>query len=156
MAHSITMAYTRPLTPVLRQGGPGSLELTLDTDIATTTSVGVVQVGSGLSITSAGILSALSNQVLATKKVNDDYEILATDCYIGVTSKGPVTLTLPPAPVEGKWIIIKLEMPAPIGTKKATITTSDGSLIDGVNNKTMQQAHESIQLLYRDLAWHKI
>ena len=99
--------------------------------------------------------SNLENTI-TTKKVIEDYQVLPNDCYIGVESTGPVTITLPPAPIEGNWIIIKLEMPAPIGTKKTTITTSDGSLIDGVNNKTMQNPYESIQLIYRGLAWHKI
>ena len=156
------MSYNRPLKPgiALKQsqsdGVPGSLELTLDTDIATTTSLGVIQVGCGLSITSAGILNALSNQVVTTKKICSNYQVLPEDCYIGVDSTGPVTVTLPSNPSQGKWIIIKLEMPAPIGIRKATVTTSNGSLIDGVTNKTMLNAYESIQLVYRGLAWHKI
>jgi hypothetical protein len=65
------MAYNRQPQTVLagmalKQNPPpgiiqpaGIVPVTLDADIATTTSLGVVQVGSGLSITPSGVLSAI-------------------------------------------------------------------------------------------------
>lgn len=65
------MSYSRPPTTVkagraLTQSPstsnpPGVLPVTLDTDIASTGNLGVVQVGTGLTISPAGILSATSS-----------------------------------------------------------------------------------------------
>lgn len=93
---------------------------------------------------------------LETVLVDSDYCAVAKDDYIGVVSNAPVKITLPKNPEDGNWVIVKVEMPAPIGIKKVTITTADGSLIDGVTNKTLQQPYECVQLLYRGSEWHVI
>ena len=83
-------------TPVAN-GDAGILPLTLDVDIATTTGLGVVQVGSGLSITPSGILSATnsgnSNFVNVTL-TGVNYSITAADSYVGATNNN-ITITLP-------------------------------------------------------------
>lgn len=93
---------------------------------------------------------------LETRLVKLSTTLADDDTYIGVQSTGPITITLPPHTEEGNWIIVKLEMSAPIGNKKVTITTSDGSLIDGVTNRVLQQPYECMQLVYRAAAWHII
>ncbi|MFM6944557.1 MAG: hypothetical protein ACKOXV_04660 [Bacteroidota bacterium] len=93
---------------------------------------------------------------LDTRLVKINTTLLDTDTYVGVQCTIPITITLPPNTEAGNWIIIKLEMPAPIGNKKVTVKTSDGSLIDGVASKVLQQPYECLQLVYRAAAWHII
>ena len=93
---------------------------------------------------------------LATRLIKTSSILGDEDTYVGVQSSGPITVTLPPHTEEGNWVIVKLEMSAPIGNRKVTVTTSDGSLIDGVNNKTLQQPYECLQVVYRAATWHII
>jgi len=103
------MAYNRPPQVTLAGVGlkqnpppsiiqpPGIVPVTLDAEIATTNSLGVIQVGSGLSITPSGVLSATgssgSNFVNVTL-TGVSYLITADDSYVGATSKN-ITITLP-------------------------------------------------------------
>lgn len=98
-----------------------------------------------------GSTNPLTTRLIKTSSILED-----EDTYVGVQSSGPITVTLPPHTEEGNWVIVKLEMSAPIGNRKVTVTTSDGSLIDGVNNKTLQQPYECLQVVYRAAAWHII
>lgn len=90
-----------PLTPA------GVLPVTLDAEIATTNSLGVVQVGSGLSITPLGVLSATGSGsgLISVTLVDSNYNVLPTDYYIGATEK-TIDITLPVG-VVGKVYIIK-------------------------------------------------
>lgn len=113
------MAYNRQPNVVLAGTGlkqnppastitpPGIVPVTLDADIATTTSLGVVQVGSGLSVTPAGVLSATSSgsSLLNVKLVSSNYTATLDDYYIGATKKN-ITITFPLG-VVGKVYIIK-------------------------------------------------
>ena len=105
------MAYTRtPNTVIAGQGlkqnpapaplaPAGALPVVLDADIATTTSLGVVQVGSGLSITPEGVLSASGGDDDCCKKVkvkltSTNYTATDDDYYVGATNNN-ITITLP-------------------------------------------------------------
>ena len=113
------MAYNRQPNVVLagnalKQNPPSStvvpagiLPVTLDAEIATTTSLGVVQVGAGLSITPAGVLSATGggSSLLNVSLVAVNYTATLNDYYIGATKKS-ITITLP-AGVVGKVYIVK-------------------------------------------------
>jgi hypothetical protein len=66
-----------------------------------------------------------------TTLVSQDYSAQVDDCYIGVDSTGPVTITLPPNSPDSHQVIIKAQMGPPLGNRKITVTTSDGSTIDG-------------------------
>lgn len=101
------MAYSRPpvqpgralkRTPAVPvESTAGVFDFALDADIATTTSLGVVQIGSGLSVTPSGVLSATgsgdSNFVNVTL-TGVDYTATAADSYIGATTNN-ITITLP-------------------------------------------------------------
>ena len=76
------MSYSRPPQIVLANSGSlkqtplptvtspsGIVPVELDAKIATTSSLGVVQVGSGLSITPAGVLSATGGSSLINVKL---------------------------------------------------------------------------------------
>lgn len=85
--------------------------------------------------------------------VSQDYSATLDDCYIGVNSTGPVTIQLPTNIVDTKEIVVKAEMGPPLGNRKVTITTSDGSLIDGDPTYVMTIPYESVTLFYRGGSW---
>jgi hypothetical protein len=113
------MAYTRQPNVVLAGTGlkqnppastttpPGIVPVTLDADVATTTSLGVIQVGDGLSITPAGILSATGggSSNINVKLTSVNYTATSSDYYIGATNKN-ITITFPLGTV-GKVYVIK-------------------------------------------------
>jgi hypothetical protein len=135
------MAYNRPpqvtLAGVaLRQNPPpnvvqpaGIVPVTLDAEIATTTNLGVVQVGNGLAITPAGVLSATGGGddgcQVNVKLVNKSYTATEDDCYIGATEKN-ITITLPKG-VDGKVYYIKNQANGNITVKGTGAETIDGS-----------------------------
>ena len=101
------MAYSRPpvqpgralsRTPAVpEESSAGVFDFALDADIATTTSLGVVQVGSGLAITQAGILSAINSggsNFINVKLTAVSYTITADDSYVGATNNN-IVITLP-------------------------------------------------------------
>lgn len=92
---------------------------------------------------------------LATTLATRNYTALDSDDYIGVVCEEPITITLPLNPAAGNLLIIKLEMSAPIGNRKVTVA-GNGSLIDGVTQRTLQQPYECIRLLFRGNEWHVI
>ena len=96
------------------------------------------------------------DDLMNTTLVSADYSCTNDDYYVGVKSTKPITITLPLNPTNGMMIIIKAEMPAPISSKKITITTNDGSLIDDNMNYTITAAHGVVRLIYRGGNWHGI
>ena len=85
--------------------------------------------------------------------VSQDYTATLDDCYIGVNANGPVTITLPTGIVDTKKITVKAEMGPPLGNRKVTVTTSDGSKIDGDPTYVMTIPYESVTLTYRGGNW---
>lgn len=83
--------------------------------------------------------------------VSEDYTATDTDYYIGINSDGPVTITLPDEAPNGTEYIIKLQMGAPIGTRKVTVKS--GSSIDSLNNIILTNPYEALQVLFQG-AWH--
>ena len=145
------MAYNRQPQTVLagmalKQNPPptvlqpaGIVTVTLDAEIATTTSPGVVQVGSGLSITPSGVLSATggdSECSVNVTLVTSNYTATADDCYIGANNSkddddNKITITLPVG-VSGKLYYIKNQ-----GTGSIKVQGTGGQTIDGSSSKTL-------------------
>lgn len=156
------MAYNRQPQTVLAGGAlkqnpapsviqpPGVVPVTLDVDIATTTSIGVVQVGSGLSITPAGVLSAVggSSSLLNVKLTNTDYTATADDYYIGATKK-EIDITLPLG-ITGKVYIIKNQVSGNIKVK-----ASGSQKIDTASDKTLG-TDVSIVVVFDGTRWNVI
>lgn len=88
--------------------------------------------------------------------ISEDYQATSDDYYIGVNSEEPVEVTLPEECEDCQEIIVKAEMGPPLGNRKVTITTSDGSLIDGDDNYVMETPYESVHLICRGSDWHII
>jgi hypothetical protein len=140
------MAYNRPpqvtLAGVALRQNPspsvvqpaGIVPGTLDAEIATTANLGVVQVGNGLAITPAGVLSATGGGddgcQVNVKLVNKSYTATEDDCYIGATEKN-ITITLPKG-VDGKVYYIKNQANGTI-----TVKAASGEDIDGSSSKTL-------------------
>jgi hypothetical protein len=163
------MAYNRPPQVViagvaLKQTPPptivqpaGIVPVVLDAAIATTTSLGVVQIGEGINVTPEGVISVNgSSSGCNTILVGENYECEIDDCYIGVNSLGPVTISLPVDISDGHQIVVKAEMGPPIGNRKVTINTLDGSLIDDAPTFVLSVPYESVHLIRRGFAWHII
>ena len=136
-------------------GDAGILPVTLDADIATTTSLGVVQVGSGLSITPEGVLSANGGEgtSCATTYVNKDYTVQPGDYYIGVVRGGEddVAIVLPLATTECRVLIVKDQRGK--NGDKIKIIAQVGNTLDGTSSKDLQQPYESVTLLGQGSAW---
>ena len=136
------MAYSRPpvqpgralkRSPVVPvESTAGVLDFSLDADIATTTSLGVVQVGSGLAITSAGVLSATNSgsDIINVILTAVNYTALLTDYYIGATKKD-IEITLPLG-VLGKVYVIKNQASGNI-----KVEGTAGQKLDTSSSKTL-------------------
>jgi hypothetical protein len=110
----------------------GIIQVGYDANIATDMSLGIVQVGSGLSITPAGILSATGggSSLLNVKLTSVNYTATASDYYIGATNKN-ITITLP-AGVVGKVYIVKNQ-----GTSGNITVKGTGQNLDSSGDKTL-------------------
>lgn len=147
------MSYNRPINPGLGlkqipSTEPGVQQLTLDSDIATTSTVGVIQVGSGLSITPAGVLSATSgNSLISVKLTTTNYTATATDYYIGANKKD-ITITLPLG-ITGKVYIVKNQVEGNIKVK------GTGQNLDSSGDKTLG-SEASIIVVFDGTRWNII
>lgn len=150
------MAYSRPPVqpgrglkriPVLPiESSSGVFDYALDADIATTTNLGIVQVGSGLSITPLGVLSALGGSGLINVKLTTlNYTALATDYYIGAIKKD-ITITLPLG-VVGKVYIVKNQVEGNIKVKG----TSQN--LDSSGDKTLG-TEQSLFVVFDGARWN--
>ena len=134
------MAYNRPPQVTLAGVGlkqnppssavqpPGIVPVTLDAEIATTTSLGIVQVGSGLSITPEGVLSATNSggsNFVNVKLTGVSYAVTADDSYVGATNNN-ITLTLPKGEL-GRVYYIKNQVSGNVKVQGTGGETIDGS-----------------------------
>lgn len=156
------MAYTRQPNVViagtaLKQNPPAStltppgiVPVILDADIATTTSLGVVQVGYGLSITPAGILSAnhhADDRLINVKLVGEDYEATLEDYYIGATRRG-ITITFPKGEL-GKVYVVKNQ-----GDGSVTVRGTEQNL-DESRDKTLG-SESSLIAVFDGTRWNLV
>jgi hypothetical protein len=128
-------------------GEAGVQSVVLTSDIATTTSTGVVQVGSGLSVTPTGVLSVIgSNDLISVKLTSVDYTALATDYYIGATKKG-IDITLPLG-IVGKVYVVKNQANGSI-----EVEGSGGQKLDTASDKTLG-SESSIIVVFDGTRWN--
>jgi len=164
------MSYLRAPTAVragraLKQSVPsdpktpaGNVSFELDADIATTTDLGVVKIGSGLTVAADGTLSANGgggNHNCVTTYVNADYTVQSDDYYIGVIKPSmdkTVDIKLPLAGVICRILIIK-DQRGP-GGFKTKIFPQGNDILEGVKQDVeLQQPYESVTLLGQNGAW---
>lgn len=156
------MAYTRQPNVVIAGTGlkqnppattttpPGVVPVTLEAEIATAASLGVVQVGSGLTITPAGVLSATGSgsSLINVKLTSTNYTATASDYYIGATTGG-VTITLP-AGIVGKVYVVKNQASSGNITVKGT-----GQNLDQSGDKTLG-GNASLIAVFDGTRWNLI
>jgi len=127
---------------------PGIIPVTLDADIAKTTSLGVIQVGSGLSITAAGVLSAIGgSDNINVKLTNITYTATSSDYYIGATNKNIIIIL--PLGILGKVYIVKNQAEGNI-TVKGT-----GQNLDKSGDKTLG-TEASLIVVFDGFRWNTI
>ena len=78
------------------------------------------------------------------------------DFYIGVASDKASTIYLPAAAADGKIIVIKAEMKPPIGIRRITVATTDGSTIDGYDSVCIRISYGSLVLIRNNNNWFDI
>lgn len=123
--------------------------MTLDADIATVSSLGVVQVGNNLSIDVNGVLSAVSTtDLIPVVLVNTYYFASPTDYYIGAIRKD-IQIILPPG-VIGKVYVIKNQANGNI-----KVFASDGQTLDTDTVKTLG-SESSITVVFDGSRWNII
>jgi len=88
--------------------------------------------------------------------VSQNYAATSDDYYIGVSADKPVAITLPSDCRDCQEIIVKAEMGPPLGNRKVTVKTIDGSLIDGETTYVLEVPYESVRLICRGGDWHII
>jgi hypothetical protein len=88
--------------------------------------------------------------------VSEDYTATCDDYYIGVNSNEPVTISLPASCTDCCEIIVKAEMGPPVGNRKVTVTTTDGSYIDGADKYVIEVPYQSVNVFCRGGDWHII
>jgi hypothetical protein len=140
-----------PLSPA------GNVDFEIDADIATTTDLGVVKIGTGLTISSDGTLSANGggNHNCVTTYVNANYTVQSDDYYIGVIKPSmdkTVEIKLPVIGAICRILIIK-DQRGP-GGYKTKISPQVGNDLEGANQQLeLQQPYESVTLLGQNGAW---
>ena len=146
------MKGTAPQNPPPSIVAPaGVIPVTLDADIATTSRLGVVQVGSGLSITPSGVLSAIGSSGCCSLNVHltsKDYTATKDDCYIGATDND-IDITLPLG-VTGKVYIVKNQNGGNIKVK-----ATGGQKIDTSSFKTLG-SESSLTVVFDGTRWNVI
>jgi len=89
-----------------------------------------------------------------------NYSLSASTYYLGIRNAyGPTNVILPEASNELNKCpvkIIKLEMGPPIGTRRVTISSSDGALIDGQSDYILQTPYECVTLIHSGDDWFVI
>jgi hypothetical protein len=126
----------------------GIIEVMLDSNIATTSSLGVVQVGSGLAVTPLGVLSATNSSggtIYAVKLTKVNYTALPDDYYIGATDSG-ITITLPKG-ILGKSYAIKNQ-----DNGIVTVKATGSEKIDNSSTQTLA-TNKAIIVIFDGTQW---
>jgi hypothetical protein len=103
-----------------------------------------------------GTGSTSSTRGTKTRTIESTYHATDNEFYIGVVSEKPVTVYLPEDPTDGKLIIVKAEMNPPLGNRKITIATMDGSKIDGYSESIITVSHGCSRFIFNNNGWHVI
>jgi hypothetical protein len=127
---------------------PGIVPVTLDADVASTTNLGVVQIGGGLSITPAGVLSAAGAVGYQVTLTSVNYTADEDDYYIGAIKKD-ITITLPLG-VLGKAYIIKNQVACNI-----TVACYGGQKLSTSSTKSLG-TNDSLFVIFDGTRWNII
>lgn len=158
-ANQLFDAGDRVVTSVTPSSGAGiglSAVVTAGPDITfaiTNTGVLSLTAGSGISITTSTgniTITSFGADLINVYGTTTNYTASLTDEYIGVSSAGAVTITLPSG-VDGRVYTIKDEFGQ--GSGKITIQPPIGVLIDKKTNYIISVPNQSVSLVYRAGGW---
>lgn len=90
---------------------------------------------------------------IKTRVTTTDTVITTADDYLGVQSKKPVTVTLPPGQ-QGRVYIIKDELGPQAG--KITIVPEPGETIDNLGQLVLSSPYSSVTLVFSNTDWYSI
>ena len=128
---------------------PGIVPVTLEANVATTSSLGVVQIGNNINVDANGVISTSSTTDLISVKLTAvNYTALDTDYYIGATKKD-IEITLPLG-VVGKVYIVKNQ-----ATGNIKVRGSGGQTLDSSTTKTLG-TEDSIMVVFDGTRWNII
>jgi hypothetical protein len=114
---------------------PGVVTVTVDADIATTSSLGLVQIGNNINIDANGVISTSSTtDLIPVVLVDSNYSVLTTDYYVGATKKN-ITITLPLG-VVGKVYYIKNQANGSITVQGTSGQTLDSSAFKSLGSES--------------------
>lgn len=124
--------------------------------LASTTSYGVVKVGSGINVTN-GVISVTPNGQVNTVRVTDadsPYAVTSDDYYIGVAGQGAgVTINLPVG-TDGRVLVIKSEAGQP---SNITINPNGANTIENTTSYSVLAATDgSITVVFRGTNWNVV
>lgn len=124
--------------------------------LASTTSYGVVKVGTGINVTN-GVISVTPNGQINTVRVTDaqsPYSVTTDDYYIGVAGQGGgVTINLP-AGQDGRVLIVKSEAGQP---SNITINPNGAETIENTTSYSVLAATDgSVTLVFRGTNWNVV
>lgn len=127
-----------------------------NTPLSSTTTYGVVKVGTGINVTN-GVISVIPNGQVNTVVVTDadsPYAVLTTDYYIGCNGAGAgITINLP-AGVDGRVLTIKSEAGQ---TSDITVTPNGAETIENAASYTLLAATDgAINVIFRGTNWNVV
>ena len=132
--------------------------MAFNSPLSSTTSYGVVKVGSGVNVTN-GVISVIGNGIVNTHAINDAASPYTLDSagatpnyYIGVDGAGAgVTINLT-AGIEGRVVVIKSEAGQ---TSDITITPAGAETIENGANWTILAATDgAVTLIFSGTNWN--
>jgi hypothetical protein len=82
--------------------------------------------------------------------ISKDYSATSKDCYIGVDSNEPVTVTLPTDCMSGKQLVIKAQMGPPLGNRKVTVLGP----VEDSSSYIITVPYGCVRLIYIDKVWY--
>lgn len=127
-----------------------------NTPLSSTTTYGVVKVGTGINVTN-GVISVIPNGQVNTVRVTDadsPYAVLTTDYYIGCAGQGGgITINLPIG-VDGRVLTIKSEAGQP---SDITVTPNGAETIENTASYTLLAATDgAINVIFRGTNWNVV
>jgi hypothetical protein len=125
--------------------------MTFNANVATTSSLGMVQIGSNITVDPSGVIDVTFpdsgvSTINVTQTTGPTYLVALSDNYIGVYSSNPVNINLP-AGVNGREYTIKDEFG--IGSGLITVVPNGVETIDGDTSAVINIPLGSITTVFR-------
>lgn len=91
-----------------------------------------------------------------TRATEDNYSASLDDYYIGCISNQPICITLPAYPDRSVELVIKDEAGDASPAQPITVSTTDGSTIDGSTSYQITRRYGWLTVVWRSNNWHRV